>query len=72
MNKIIYDDLYRYEGNRQFTRLLRYLFFTPGFRYVFFLENLKLLRTFSLKYCGNFCCGNACYELEFKYHQKLR
>ena len=41
MNKIIYDDLFRYEGNRKFTRLLRYLFFTPGFRYTFFLRKAQ-------------------------------
>ena len=59
MNKIIYDDLYRYEGNRQFTRLLRYLFFTPGFRYVFFFRKSqaasnifsKILWKFLLRQC---------------------
>lgn len=42
MHKIIYDDLYRYEGNRKFVRLLRYLFFTPGFRYVFLFRKVQL------------------------------
>ncbi|TDD75938.1 serine acetyltransferase [Flavobacterium caseinilyticum] len=32
---IIYDDLYRYTGERSFWLLLRYVFFTPGFQYVF-------------------------------------
>lgn len=31
----IYDDLYRYSGKRSFLLLLRYFFFTPGFRYVY-------------------------------------
>ena len=31
----IYDDLYRYSGKRSLFLLLRYFFFTPGFRYVF-------------------------------------
>jgi serine O-acetyltransferase len=35
---IIYDDLYRYTGQRSFFLLLRYVFFTPGFRYVFLLR----------------------------------
>lgn len=49
MNKIIYDDLYRYEGNRKFIRLLRYLFFTPGFRYVFLLRNAQSASNFFSK-----------------------
>jgi len=32
---IIFDDLYRYVGKRNLSLLLRYLFFTPGFRYVY-------------------------------------
>jgi serine O-acetyltransferase len=32
---IIYDDLYRYTGQRTLILLLRYILFTPGFRYVF-------------------------------------
>lgn len=35
MKHNIYDDLYRYSGKRSFVLLLRYFFFTPGFRYVF-------------------------------------
>lgn len=34
----IYDDLYRYAGRRSFLLLLRYFFFTPGFRYVYFFR----------------------------------
>lgn len=41
MSTIIYDDLYRYEGNRKFTKLLRYFFFTPGFRYVFLFRKCQ-------------------------------
>lgn len=41
MNKIIYDDLYRYEGNRKFLVLLRYFFFTPSFRYVFLFRKTQ-------------------------------
>lgn len=40
--KIIYDDLYRYTGKRSFLLLLRYLFFTPGFRYVFLFRKTSL------------------------------
>lgn len=35
MKHNIYDDLYRYSGKRSLALLLRYFFFTPGFRYVF-------------------------------------
>jgi serine O-acetyltransferase len=35
MKNNIYDDLYRYTGERSFKLLLRYFLFTPGFRYVF-------------------------------------
>ena len=37
----IYDDLYRYCGDRTFKSLLRYLLFTPGFRYIFFLRKTQ-------------------------------
>lgn len=39
---IIYDDLYRYTGKRSFLLLLRYLFFTAGFRYVFLFRKSSL------------------------------
>tara|TARA_R110000868_G_scaffold200988_2_gene448561 strand:- start:519 stop:1064 length:546 start_codon:yes stop_codon:yes gene_type:complete len=42
MNKIIYDDLYRYVGKRDFKILLRYVIFTAGFRYVFLFRKTQL------------------------------
>jgi len=39
---IIYNDLYRYTGKRSFLLLLRYFFFTPGFRYVFLSRKSSL------------------------------
>ena len=39
---IIYDDLYRYTGKRSFRLLLRYFFFTPGFRYIFLFRKSSL------------------------------
>ncbi|CAM1350583.1 serine acetyltransferase [Tenacibaculum crassostreae] len=38
---MIYDDLYRYTGKKTFVLLLRYVLFTPGFRYVFFLRKCQ-------------------------------
>ncbi|NDV78854.1 serine O-acetyltransferase [Dysgonomonas sp. 511] len=57
----IYDDLYRYIGNRSLKSLFRYTLFTPGFRYIYFLRNCQkknwlfplyffLLRRYSIKY----------------------
>lgn len=37
----IYDDLYRYTGERSFKLLIRYILFTPGFRYVFFYRKTQ-------------------------------
>lgn len=41
-NSIIYDDLYRYTGHRSFLLLLRYIFFTAGFRYVFLFRKSSM------------------------------
>lgn len=41
MDKIIYDDLFRYEGERKLSTLLRYIFFTPGFRYIYFFRKTQ-------------------------------
>lgn len=40
----VYDDLYRYCGNRNLGSLLRYLFFTPGFRYIYLLRKTQNAR----------------------------
>ncbi|WP_259014711.1 serine O-acetyltransferase [Emticicia fluvialis] len=40
-NSIIYDDLYRYTGNRSFKSLIRYVLFTPAFRYIFFFRKCQ-------------------------------
>lgn len=50
MNNIIYDDLFRYEGNRKFSSLLRYILFTPGFRYIFFLRQSQFASNFFSKF----------------------
>lgn len=43
INKItIYDDLYRYTGKRSFLLLLKYFFFTAGFRYVFLFRKASM------------------------------
>lgn len=41
MKNIIYDDLYRYTGTRNLLILIRYILFTPGFRYTFFLRKCQ-------------------------------
>lgn len=40
MNEIIKSDLYRYVGKTNSSLLvqLRYFFFTPGFRYIYFFR----------------------------------
>ena len=45
----IYDDLYRYTGSRQFTSLLRYIFFTPGFRYTYFYRKVQRANFFPIR-----------------------
>lgn len=42
MNNVIYDDLYRYVGKRDFKLLVRYILFTAGFRYVFLFRKTQL------------------------------
>lgn len=44
MEKIISDDLYRYEGKRSISTLYRYLMLTPGFRYIFFFRKTQLAK----------------------------
>lgn len=41
MGNIIYDDLYRYTGKRNLKLLVRYILFTPGFRYTFFYRKAQ-------------------------------
>lgn len=52
-NQILYDDLYRYEGNqnKSLKVKLKYLFCVPGFTYIFFFRHTasssnKLLKAF--------------------------
>ena len=52
-NTIIYDDLYRYTGERSLFLLLRYFFFTPGFRYVFLLRKTSNAKTIVTKLFWN-------------------
>ena len=46
MNEIIKSDLYRYVGKTNSSLLvqLRYFFFTPGFRYIYFFRKGSLAR----------------------------
>lgn len=37
----IYDDLYRYTGNRSKLSLLRYIIFTPSFKYIYFFRKCQ-------------------------------
>jgi len=57
----VYEDLYRYCGSRSRKHLLRYLFFTPGFRYIYILRQCQkrnflfpiffiLLKHYQIKY----------------------
>lgn len=51
MNKILIDDLFRYEGNKS-KRLItqwRYIIFTPGYQYTFFLRHVQLASNFITK-----------------------
>lgn len=36
---ILFDDLYRYTGQRSWLLFFRYFFFTPGFRYLVYFRN---------------------------------
>ncbi|SDE87716.1 serine O-acetyltransferase [Epilithonimonas hungarica] len=47
---IIYDDLYRYTGTRQFTSLVRYILFTPGFRYTYFYRKVQSAKFFPTRF----------------------
>lgn len=61
MDDIIKKDLYRYIGNdcNKFLLQLRYILFTPGFQYIYFLRKVQLANnitkpfwTFCLKLCS--------------------
>lgn len=48
MNKLIKQDLYRYIGNdcNRFIKQVRYVLFTPGFRYIYLLRHVQLSKNF--------------------------
>gem|GEM_PF-5626873 len=54
MKKSIYDDLFRYTGKRSIRLLWKYVFFTPGFRYIYFLRKPSQLILLLLSSFGNF------------------
>jgi len=41
---MIIDDLYRYTGDRKWTSLIRYILFTPGYRYSYFFRKVEQSR----------------------------
>lgn len=51
MKHIIKQDLYRYIGNdcNSFIKQLRYILFTPGFRYIYFFRHVQLAKNFISK-----------------------
>lgn len=51
---MIYDDLYRYTGKRSLVLLLRYFFFTPGFRYVFLFRKTATAKTIVVRLIWKF------------------
>ena len=63
MNQIIKNDLYRYIGTYNVKYLLRFIFLTPGFRYIFFMRKCsfaknsfsKFLWLFLLRQCSLRC-----------------
>lgn len=57
MNKILKDDLYRYVGKRNNRLLvrLRYIFFTPGFQYIYFLRHVQTASNILTKTFWNIC-----------------
>jgi serine O-acetyltransferase len=54
MNKSIYDDLFRYTGKRSIRLLWRYVFFTPGFRYIYFLRKTQSANFIITKFLWKF------------------
>jgi serine O-acetyltransferase len=48
-NSIIFDDLFRYTGKRSWFLLIRYIFFTPGFRYVYLFRKTSQSKTLITK-----------------------
>jgi serine O-acetyltransferase len=51
---MIYDDLYRYAGNRKILSLIRYFLFTAGFRYIFFLRRTQTAKNLVSKFFWKF------------------
>lgn len=45
----IFNDLYRYTGKKNLILLLRYIIFTPGFRYIFFFRGYQNSNNFIIK-----------------------
>ena len=57
MSSIIQDDLFRYEGERSKKTLimLRYFFFTPGFRFTFYFRKAQKAKFFLFRFLWKIC-----------------
>ena len=64
MNEIIKSDLYRYVGKSNNILLvqLRYFFFTPGFRYIYFFRKGSLAKYRIMRYFWHFCMRMCMYR----------
>lgn len=64
MNKIIKEDLYRYIGNRcnNVWMQIRYIIFTPGFRYIYFFRHASLASTIFTRFFWLFCMRMCMYR----------
>lgn len=54
MKKIIFDDLYRYTGQKNIFLLIRYVLFTPGFRYIYLFRKFGTTKNILLKLVYHF------------------
>ncbi len=68
MNKIIKDDLYRYIGNKCnniFWRL-RYIYFTPGFQYIYFFRHVQISRNVISRAFWHICLKSCSFKFGFQ------
>ena len=68
MNKIIKEDLYRYIGNNceKLRWRLRYIYFTPGFQYIYFLRHAQISRNILSRTFWKVCLKLCSFKFGFQ------
>lgn len=69
MNSVLLQDLYRYIGdsNKKLLLQLRYIFFTPGYQFLFCWAMHRELRMLFPEYFGKYLRAAACFMPGFRF-----